>query len=246
MKADVGFDLATIESEDFVPGETVSIESVDASFTTKNVINNDTVTVNAVIFKDGTGGGLGKNYKASDASLVEFKNVSIIKRPINIGDIEDSKGYDGTPFAYTGDVTEAEGIVEGETITYTFTTNSPNIGEYKTIGVDITADYVPDSATTLLTNYAIEGPTNIKLTITKKQLSQCIIEITIDGDDFTYCGGPLYPTCTVKNGDTVLEVGTDFEFDYDETKLVGINADTYPVKIIATPSGNYDGTNTSS
>ena len=68
----------------------------------------------------------------------------------------------------------------------------------------------------------------------KKELSQCVV--TVSQDLYAYDGKAKKPAVTVKDGNKVLAINTDYTVDYSNN----INAGT--AKVIVTGKGNYTGT----
>ena len=69
---------------------------------------------------------------------------------------------------------------------------------------------------------------------TVKNLSDCTAELS--AAKFTFTGGEIKPSVTVKDGDTVLKEGTDYTVAYKNNAKVGTGS------VVITGNGNYEGT----
>ena len=66
-----------------------------------------------------------------------------------------------------------------------------------------------------------------------KQISEC--EITLSKTTFTYTGNTCKPKVTVKDGDTVLTIGTDYNIRYVDNVNVGT------ATVVVSGTGKYQG-----
>ena len=103
-------------------------------------------------------------------------------------------------------------------------------------------DYIPDefkmicSADSTAEEYAKKYGVKYEIAgePTVKNLSDCTAELS--AAKFTFTGGEIKPSVTVKDGDTVLKEGTDYTVAYKNNAKVGTGS------VVITGNGNYEGT----
>ena len=103
-------------------------------------------------------------------------------------------------------------------------------------------DYIPDdfkmicSADSAAVTYAEKYGIKYELVgeTVVKDLSECATAIS--AEKFTFTGGEIKPTVTVKDGETVLKEGTDYTVAYKNNAKVGTGS------VVITGKGDYTGT----
>ena len=178
-----------------------------------------------------------------EASLYGYKTVTgkakvtITKRPVTITTPTQSKVYDTTPLTAEGTI---EGIVEGETATFTTTGSQTEVGNSKNT-YTLTWD-----GTAKETNYTVSDSVGT-LEVTKQSIvpdpnnPESYKDVTIDDpSDATYDGKEhkWSPVVTDKDGNELKE-GTDYEVSYSKDDFTNVTGE---IKVTITGKGNYTGT----
>ena len=178
-----------------------------------------------------------------EASLYGYKTVTgkakvtITKRPVTITTPTQSKVYDTTPLTAEGTI---EGIVEGETATFTTTGSQTEVGNSKNT-YTLTWD-----GTAKETNYTVSDSVGT-LKVTKQSIvpdpdnPESYKDVTIDDpSDATYDGKEhkWSPVVTDKDGNELKE-GTDYEVSYNKDDFTNVTGE---IKVTITGKGNYTGT----
>ena len=83
-------------------------------------------------------------------------------------------------------------------------------------------------------NYEPADEKTVEVTIGQKSLTANDIEVTLEKNSFEYTGEAFTPAVTVKDGETTLAKGTDYDVDYTNNTNVGTTA-----TVTVTGNGNY-------
>ena len=194
----------------------VLVEGTDytVSYDTDNFTDAKTIKVTIT----GTGNYTGtatKTYKITPAPLKVIANSA-------------SKPYDGKPLTAGGVI---EGLVGGETATAQTEGSQTEVGS----SVNIAKESIEWGTATNKDNYYIQSLTDGKLTVTAKSITAS--DITVGAlPDVVYSGTEQAQKPEVKDGDTALVEGTDYDLDFSEDKT---NVGT--VTVVVTGKGNYAG-----
>ena len=194
----------------------VLVEGTDytVSYDTDNFTDAKTIKVTIA----GTGNYTGiatKTYKITPAPLKVIANSA-------------SKPYDGKPLTAGGVI---EGLVGGETATAQTEGSQTEVGS----SVNTAKESIEWGAATNKDNYYIQSLTDGKLTVTAKSIAAS--DITVGTlPDVVYSGTDQAQKPEVKDGDTALVEGTDYDLDFSEDKT---NVGT--VTVVVTGKGNYAG-----
>lgn len=178
-----------------------------------------------------------------EASLYGYKTatgkakVTITKRPVTITTPTQSKVYDTTPLTAEGTI---EGIVEGETATFTTTGSQTEVGNSKNT-YTLTWD-----GTAKETNYTVSDSVGT-LEVTRQSIvpdpnnPESYKDVTIDDpSDVPYDGKEHKWTPTVTDAkDNKLTEGTDYEVSYNKDDFTNVTGE---IKVTITGKGNYTGT----
>ena len=174
-------------------------------------------------------------FLASNYSISYTKSsLTVTKRTLEVKADAKTKTYgEANPsltYTYSGEVSGQTPKFTGELTTSATATSG--VGSY-----DITQGTLAlaDNSPFLANNYTL-AYTKASLTINAKNAST--FTVTLDPTSYTYDGAAKTPSVTVKDGDKVLTVGTDYTFVYSNNT----NAGTGTVTI--TGKGNYTGTKT--
>ena len=192
------------------------VEGTDytVSYDTDNFI--DAKTIKATI--TGTG-----NYTG-----VATKTYKITPAPLKVIADSASKPYDGKPLTAGGVI---EGLVDGETATAQTEGSQTEVGS----SVNTAKESIEWGAATNKDNYYIQSLIDGKLTVTAKSITAS--DITVGAlPDVVYSGTEQAQKPEVKDGDTALVEGTDYDLDFSEDKT---NVGT--VTVVVTGKGNYAG-----
>ncbi len=159
---------------------------------------------------------------------IATKTYKITPAPLTVNANSDSKVYDGTPLTAGGTI---EGLVGGETATAQTEGSQTEVGS----SVNIAKESIEWGAATNKDNYYIQSLTDGKLTVTAKSITAS--DITVGAlPDVVYSGTEQAQKPEVKDGDTALVEGTDYDLDFSEDKT---NVGT--VTVVVTGKGNYAG-----
>lgn len=194
----------------------VLVEGTDytVSYDTDNFTDAKTIKVTIT----GTGNYTGiatKTYKITPAPLKVIANSA-------------SKPYDGTPLTAGGTI---EGLVGGETASAQTEGSQTEVGS----SVNTAKESIEWGTATNKDNYYIQSLTDGKLTVTAKSITAS--DITVGAlPDVVYSGTEQAQKPEVKDGDTALVEGTDYDLDFSEDKT---NVGT--VTVVVTGKGNYAG-----
>lgn len=194
----------------------VLVEGTDytVSYDTDNFIDAKTIKVTITGIGNYTGIAT-KTYKITPAPLKVIANSA-------------SKPYDGKPLTAGGVI---EGLVDGETATAQTEGSQTEVGS----SVNIAKESIEWGAATNKDNYYIQSLTDGKLTVTAKSITAS--DITVGAlPDVVYSGTEQAQKPEVKDGDTALVEGTDYDLDFSEDKT---NVGT--VTVVVTGKGNYAG-----
>ena len=194
----------------------VLVEGTDytVSYDTDNFTDAKTIKVTIT----GTGNYTGtatKTYKITPAPLKVIANSA-------------SKPYDGKPLTAGGVI---EGLVGGETATAQTEGSQTEVGS----SVNIAKESIEWGTATNKDNYYIQSLIDGKLTVTAKSITAS--GITVGAlPNVVYSGTEQAQKPEVKDGDTALVEGTDYDLDFSEDKT---NVGT--VTVVVTGKGNYAG-----
>ena len=190
------------------------VEGADyaVSYDTDNFTDAKTITVTI------TGKG---NYTGTAT-----KTYKITPAPLTVNANSDSKVYDGTPLTAGGTI---EGLVGDETATAKTEGSQTEVGSSANKVVGIEWGTAKDS------NYYIQSQNDGTLTVTAKSITAS--DMTV-GDlfDVVYSGIEQAQKPEVKDGDTALVEGTDYDLTFSEDKT-NVGA----VTVVVTGKGNYTG-----
>ena len=207
-----------------VAGTNVSLEyrvegSPDAGWRSNvseiTAINAGTVTIEVRASADNYSG-----YKHAKQTL------TINKRDVELTSASASKVYDGTPLTAGGTI---EGLVGDETATAKTEGSQTEVGSSANKVVGIEWGAAKDG------NYYIQSQNDGTLTVTAKSIAAS--DMTV-GDlfDVIYSGIEQAQKPEVKDGDTALVEGTDYDLTFSEDKT-NVGA----VTVVVTGKGNYTG-----
>lgn len=184
----------------------------EVSYDTDNFTDAKTITVTI------TGKG---NYTGTAT-----KTYKITPAPLTVNANSDSKVYDGTPLTAGGTI---EGLVGDETATAKTEGSQTEVGSSANKVVGIEWGTAKDS------NYYIQSQNDGTLTVTAKSITAS--DMTV-GDlfDVVYSGIEQAQKPEVKDGDTALVEGTDYDLTFSEDKT-NVGA----VTVVVTGKGNYTG-----
>ena len=145
------------------------------------------------------------------------------------------KTYDGSAMEPTGTLTVSDDKVPVSELEVLYEGTSTN-------GTNYSSTYAPKDAGTYTVTYKVAdsnadytGEVTYNFTISPKAVTAGMIDTIADE---TYTGGAIEPTPEVKDGNTTLTAGTDFDFSYDKNIDAGENTATVTI----TGKGNYTGT----
>ena len=156
------------------------------------------------------------------------KTYKITPAPLKVIADSASKPYDGKPLTAGGVI---EGLVGGETATTQTEGSQTEVGS----SVNIAKESIEWGTATNKDNYYIQSLTDGKLTVTAKSITAS--DITVGAlPDVVYSGTEQAQKPEVKDGDTALVEGTDYDLDFSEDKT---NVGT--VTVVVTGKGNYAG-----
>ena len=156
------------------------------------------------------------------------KTYKITPAPLKVIADSSSKPYDGKPLTAGGVI---EGLVGGETATAQTEGSQTEVGS----SVNTAKESIEWGAATNKDNYYIQSLTDGKLTVTAKSITAS--DITVGAlPDVVYSGTEQAQKPEVKDGDTALVEGTDYDLDFSEDKT---NVGT--VTVVVTGKGNYAG-----
>ena len=158
--------------------------------------------------------------------------LSVAKRPVTITSADATQVYNGTELtAHEATVTAGEGIVEGETLEYEF------FGSQISVGSSQNTFVARSGEGTDVDNYDITYVYGT-LTVTPKGIAPEPGNGMTVGTlpDVVYNGSEQVQKPTVKDGDTELVEGVDYDLTYSEDLT---NAGT--VTVTVTGKGNYAG-----
>lgn len=190
------------------------VEGTDyaVSYDTDNFIDAKTITVTI------TGRG---NYTGTAT-----KTYKITPAPLTVNANSDSKVYDGTPLTAGGTI---EGLVGDETATAKTEGSQTEVGSSVNKVVGIEWGTAEDG------NYYIQSQNDGTLTVTAKSIATSGMTV---GDlfDVVYSGTEQAQKPEVKDGDTALVEGTDYDLTFSEDKT-NVGA----VTVVVTGKGNYTG-----
>ena len=141
----------TIDSAGFVGTEAVTATNA-ATFSSKNVIANNTVTVNSNTLANGTNGGLASNYSLATGQTVTGQAVTT--KALTASATANDKTYDGTTTA-AATLAITNGLVSGETVTATggATFNTKDVATANLVTVNSTT--LADGTNGLASNYSL-------------------------------------------------------------------------------------------
>ena len=184
----------------------------------------DQFSMNNAKILDGNNKDVTKNYSIS----YEESKLVITPAPLTVTTEGGSKVYDGN--ALINKAGNIEGLVNGETATLKTTGSQTEVGTS-----DNTYEIVWDG-TAKEANYTIKKETLGVLEVTAKGIESTGMSVgTLK--DVTYNGQPQKQKPEAKDGNTVLEEGTDYTLSYSkDTTNVGT------VTVTVTGKGNYSGT----
>ena len=184
----------------------------EVSYDTDNFTDAKTITVTI------TGKG---NYTGTAT-----KTYKITPAPLTVNANSDSKVYDGTPLTAGGTI---EGLVGDETATAKTEGSQTEVGSSANKVVGIEWGAAKDG------NYYIQSQNDGTLTVTAKSIAAS--DMTV-GDlfDVIYSGIEQAQKPEVKDGDTALVEGTDYDLTFSEDKT-NVGA----VTVVVTGKGNYTG-----
>ena len=194
----------------------VLVEGTDytVSYDTDNFTDAKTIKVIVTGIGNYTGTAT-KTYKITPAPLKVIANSA-------------SKPYDGKPLTAGGVI---EGLVDGETATAQTEGSQTEVGS----SVNTAKESIEWGTATNKDNYYIQSLTDGKLTVTAKSITAS--DITVGAlPDVVYSGTEQAQKPEVKDGDTALVEGTDYDLDFSEDKT---NVGT--VTVVVTGKGNYAG-----
>ncbi len=156
------------------------------------------------------------------------KTYKITPAPLKVIADSASKPYDGKPLTAGGVI---EGLVGGEIATAQTEGSQTEVGS----SVNIAKESIEWGTATNKDNYYIQSLTDGKLTVTAKSITAS--DITVGAlPDVVYSGTEQAQKPEVKDGDTALVEGTDYDLDFSEDKT---NVGT--VTVVVTGKGNYAG-----
>ena len=159
---------------------------------------------------------------------IATKTYKITPAPLKVIADSASKPYDGKPLTAGGVI---EGLVGGETATARTEGSQTEVGS----SVNIAKESIEWGTATNKDNYYIQSLTDGKLTVTAKSITAS--DITVGAlPDVVYSGTEQAQKPEVKDGDTALVEGTDYDLDFSEDKT---NVGT--VTVVVTGKGNYAG-----
>ena len=159
---------------------------------------------------------------------VATKTYKITPAPLKVIADSASKPYDGKPLTAGGVI---EGLVNGETATAQTEGSQTEVGS----SVNTAKESIEWGAATNKDNYYIQSLTDGKLTVTAKSITAS--DVTVGAlPDVVYSGTEQAQKPEVKDGDTALVEGTDYDLDFSEDKT---NVGT--VTVVVTGKGNYAG-----
>lgn len=184
----------------------------EVSYDTDNFTDAKTITVTI------TGKG---NYTGTAT-----KTYKITPAPLTVNANSDSKVYDGTPLTAGGTI---EGLVGDETATAKTEGSQTEVGSSANKVVGIEWGTAKDG------NYYIQSQNDGTLTVTAKSIAAS--DMTV-GDlfDVVYSGTEQAQKPEVKDGDTALVEGADYDLTFSEDKT-NVGA----VTVVVTGKGNYTG-----
>ena len=159
---------------------------------------------------------------------IATKTYKITPAPLKVIADSASKPYDGKPLTAGAVI---EGLVGGETASAQTEGSQTEVGS----SVNIAKESIEWGAATNKDNYYIQSLTDGKLTVTAKSITAS--DITVGAlPDVVYSGTEQAQKPEVKDGDTALVEGTDYDLDFSEDKT---NVGT--VTVVVTGKGNYAG-----
>ena len=184
----------------------------EVSYDTDNFTDAKTITV-TITGKGNYTGAATKTYKITPA-------------PLTVNANSDSKVYDGTPLTAGGTI---EGLVGDETATAKTEGSQTEVGSSANKVVGIEWGTAKDG------NYYIQSQNDGTLTVTAKSIAAS--DMTV-GDlfDVVYSGTEQAQKPEVKDGDTALVEGADYDLTFSEDKT-NVGA----VTVVVTGKGNYTG-----
>ena len=216
--ADISKCTITLDTTSYTYNGTAKKPAVTVKNGTKTLVKGTDYTL---AYKNNTNAGTATatvTGKGSYAGTLS-KTYTIKKRAISTATIKLSTGcyiYDGT--------------AKKPTVTATYNSTALKLSE------DFTVSYkdninVGKATVTITGNKNFSGTATKNFDIQKKSIKKCTI--TLSATTYTYNGKAKRPTVTVKDGDTVLQIGSDFGPTYTNN----INAGTATVTISGL--GNY-------
>lgn len=159
---------------------------------------------------------------------IATKTYKITPAPLKVIAGSASKPYDGKPLTAGGVI---EGLVDGEIATAQTEGSQTEVGS----SVNTAKESIEWGTATNKDNYYIQSLTDGKLTVTAKSITAS--DITVGAlPDVVYSGTEQAQKPEVKDGDTALVEGTDYDLDFSEDKT---NVGT--VTVVVTGKGNYTG-----
>jgi len=201
------------------------IDAGNTSYTITGLTPNTRYCFLAGAFTDyAYGGGIGQYFttKKGDPAQTSFFNV-------DTGSIVyDGQGHGATVTCNVDEITAAGftvsygKVVDGSVSSYT-TSLPVNAGTYRI--------RIVTGASTYYIGTTLTDP-DWEFTISPKTITPTL---TLDKDTFTYSGGACKPGVTVKDGNTVLVSGRDYEVSYSNN----INAGTGRVTVSSKAGSNY-------
>ncbi len=166
----------------------------------------------------------GANFGTSTASTT----FTILPKPL----ADDMVTLNTTSYTYDGTAKEPTATVKD--------TSLPAALQTLTSGTDYTITYSPDHTTSGEKVATITGQGNFKGSVKKTYtiVGASDVTITLPADTYTYNGAEHKPVVTVKKGDDLLTLNTDYTVAYSANINAGI------ATITVTGIGNYDFTQT--
>ena len=255
----VGTATVTITGKGDYTGTVTKTFTITAASSTEKDISKCTVTLSKTSFTY-TGSACKPKVTVTDGSKTLTLNTDYAVRYINNVEVGTASVKISGKGDYTGSVTKTFTITEATTkdlsdCTITLsktvymsdgTARKPKVtvtdgSKTLTLGTDYLVRYVnnvePGTATVVIAgrgNYTGRVEKTFKiLDPDAKQISACTI--TLSKTQFTYTGNSCKPKVTVKDGNTVLTMGTDYNVRY----VNNVNVGTATVVISGT--GNYQG-----
>lgn len=205
-------------------GDIKLVQDVDYTVSYENNTQASTADKKAAVIIRGKG-----NYDSATQQRIEFSIDKISLADAVVDGVEDSCEYTGSAITFDGISVSVSGrtLTAGTDYVISYKNNKNVSTDSKKAEVVISA---ADGS-----NYT--GSVGVTFTITARSIEKCTVS-DIEGQIYT--GSPLTPAVEVRDGQTTLAEGTDYDIIYDNNTNV-TTADSMAEAVI-TGKGNYAGT----